>query len=298
MGDFTSSFWSIFIAVVTIASLIGTGWLALANMAKSTSAGETTGHVWDEDLIEYDNPLPRWWLYMFFITLAFGTVYVVLYPGLGSFQGAFNWSQISQYEQEMADSQERYGDLFDRYAQADVKELAKDEVAMKSAGRLFSQTCALCHGSDARGAPGIPNLVDNDWIYGDAPGKILATIQNGRTGIMPGWEPVLGGPEGVRDVVEYVLTLSGQSGDSERVARGEAQYRTVCVACHNLDGSGNQALGGMNLTDDIWVHGNSVEQLTKVIGQGVQNQMPAHLELLGEAKTRLLAAYVVKLSGN
>ena len=296
MADFTSSFWSIFIAVVTLVSLAGVLWLSFANRSTTSAPNETTGRVWDEDLTEFDNPLPTWWLYLLYLTVAFGLVYLILYPGLGSFQGALNWSQIGQYETEIAAAEEKYGAALENYGKADVTELAKDAAAIKTASRLFAQNCAVCHGSDARGAPGIPNLRDDDWIWGNDPQTILTTILNGRTGVMPGWEAVLGGREATVDVAHYVLQLSGQSADTERAARGEQKFKMICIACHGMDGSGSPMLGGMNLTDNVWVHGSTVEEISDIIGNGVQNQMPAHIDLLGEVKSKLLAAYVISLS--
>ncbi len=300
MADFDSQFWSFFVGIVTLASILGVVLLVVCNLTRAkvddTDSPQTTGHVWDEDLLEYDNPLPRWWLYLFYITLVFGTVYLLLYPGLGSFQGLLNWNQIGQYEAEVAKAEKKFGSTFEQYLQADIVELAKNEAAMKSASRVFSQSCAVCHGSDARGAPGIPNLRDDDWIYGNEPETILTTIQKGRVGIMPGWEAALGGSEGVRNVAEYVLKLGNLQADEARAQKGETQFKTICAACHGVDGKGNPALGGMNLTDDVWVHGNSIEKLSEIIGKGIQNQMPAHLDILGEGKTKLVAAYVISLS--
>ena len=296
MMDFTSQFWSYFILVVTVLSLIFVIVLAFVNRHRVSGAPETTGHIWDEDLTEYDNPLPGWWLYLLYLTVIFSIVYLILYPGMLPNGGILNWSQIERYEKEIASANESYAAVMDRYAQSSPSELATDAQAMKTAARLFSQNCALCHGSDARGAPGIPNLRDEDWIYGDSPEVILATILDGRNGIMPGWEAVLGGPEAVEDVTNYVLQLSGDVVFVESAKRGEEKYKTVCIACHGPNGEGVPQLGGMNLTDRIWLHGDSFEEIADVIANGVLNQMPAHRDILGDAKSRLLAGYVISLS--
>ncbi len=294
--DFTSQFWAYFIAAVTIASLAYVVLLAFFNRKTSSGANETTGHVWDEDLTEYDNPLPAWWLYLLYITVIFGIVYLILYPGLLPNGGLFNWSQVGQYEAELETAEQTYAATFDAYAQAPVTELASNEQAMKTAARLFTQNCALCHGNDARGAPGIPNLRDDDWIFGDSSDVILKTILQGRVAVMPGWEAVLGGPEAVADVANFVLQLSGEVVNVESAKRGQAKYATVCVACHGANGGGNQLLGGVNLTDQIWLHGGSFETVSDIIANGISNNMPAHEPILGETKSKLLAAYVLSLN--
>ena len=294
--DFVSQFWGYFILIGTIVSLLFVVVLALSNTKTTSALNETTGHVWDEDLTEYDNPLPAWWLYLLYLTVVFSVVYLVLYPGMLPGGGVLNWTQIGQYDSEVSAAQEAYAETMNAYSQASVLELADNPQAMKTAARLFTQNCALCHGTDARGAPGIPNLRDDDWIFGDNPETILKTILDGRTGIMPGWGPVLGGQEGVEDVANYVLQLSGEVVNVDSARRGQEKYKTICIACHGIDGSGNQQLGGMNLTDQVWVHGGSFEQIANIIGNGVTNQMPAHKHILGETKSKLLAGYVVSLS--
>lgn len=294
--DFTSQFWTYLILVLTAASLVFVVILAFINRTVSSGPNETTGHVWDEDLTEYDNPLPAWWLYLLYITVIFSAVYLILYPGMLPNGGFLNWTQVGQYEQEIAVANESYASTFEAYGQFTPVELAKNPEAMKTAARLFSQNCALCHGADARGAPGIPNLRDDDWIYGSSPEAILHTILEGRTGIMPGWEPVLGSQEATEDVANYVLSLSGEIVYAESAERGEIQYKRLCVACHGLNGEGNQMLGGMNLTDRIWVHGNTLEETMDIIANGVINQMPAHRNILGEVKSKLLAGYVISFS--
>ncbi len=294
--EFDNQFWVYFICVIVIASLIYVIALAVGNRKTSSPAGETTGHVWDEDLTEYDNPLPRWWLYLLFLTVIFSVGYLLLYPGMLPNGGFLKWTQQNQHARETANAQARYSQMFSHYEGVNPSTLAKDTGAMRTASRLFAHNCAACHGTDARGAPGIPNLRDDDWIYGSESETILKTILDGRIGVMPGWEAVLGGPEGTLDTAHYVLQLSGRSADAERAAQGEQKFKTVCVACHNMDGTGNPQLGGVNLTDDIWLHGSSLEEIVNIIGQGVNNQMPAHRDTLGETKSRLLAGYVISLS--
>ncbi len=294
--DFTNQIWSYLILVVTVLSLIFVFVLALANRKTTRKANETTGHVWDEDLMEYDNPLPAWWLYLLYLTVIFSIIYLILYPGMLPSGGVLGWTQIGQYETEVSSANESYSQTMQSYAESTLSELSNNTAAMKTASRLFSQNCALCHGADARGAPGIPNLRDEDWIYENTPEAILKTVLEGRVGIMPGWEQVLGGPDGTADVTNYVLQLSGEVVNTDSAKRGKKKFDAICIACHGADGKGNKLLGGMNLTDQIWVHGGSFEQIADVIANGVTNEMPAHKDIVGETRAKLLAAYVLSFS--
>ncbi len=294
--DFTSQFWIYFILIITVLSLLFVVVLAFRNRHTASAANQTTGHVWDEDLTEYDNPLPAWWLYLLYLTVIFGVVYLILYPGMLPNGGLLSWTQVEQYEAQVSAAEAAYAQTMEAYQQSTPEELANNAQAMKTAARLFTQNCALCHGSDARGAPGIPNLRDEDWIYGSTADDILTTILDGRTGVMPPWGAVLGGRAASEDVANYVLHLSGEVVNRESLKRGEAKYKTVCIACHGVDGKGNPLLGGMDLTDQVWVHGGSFEQIADVIEKGVVNQMPAHRDILGETKTKLLAGYVLSIS--
>lgn len=297
MDDFTSSFWPWFIGVTTIASLVALVWLIrwMTTARKPGEEVDTTGHVWDEDLKELNNPLPRWWLNLFYLTIAFSAVYLVLYPGLAVFPGVLDWSDESRYEREMAAAQERYGPIFEQYLQRDIKALIEDPQAVKIGQRLFSAYCTACHGSDARGVRGFPNLTDNDWLYGGTPAAIEASILDGRQGVMPAWKDTLG-REGVIQVAEYVRQLSGRKADPTVAAKGKNLYDQHCTVCHGADGTGNQALGAPNLTDNVWLYGGSQEAIVESIAEGRQGRMPAHRAFLGEAKAHLLATYVYSLS--
>jgi cytochrome c oxidase cbb3-type subunit 3 len=298
MADFTSSFWSWYIIIPTVAGIIGCFLLVrwLSTDIKQDDLAKSMGHVWDEDLEELNNPLPRWWLNMFYLTLFFGIGYLVLYPGLGSFAGVLGWTSTGQYQQEIDLADARYGPLFSRYESMDIVAVADDPDARRMGERLFVNYCATCHGSDARGARGFPNLRDNDWLYGGSPETIEQTIMNGRSGVMPAWESALGGEAGVSDVAEYVIGLSGRNVDTEAAARGAKQYETYCAACHGADGTGNQALGAPNLTDNIWLYGGSKARISESIAKGRNGVMPAHGDFLGKDKVHLLAAYVYSLS--
>lgn len=297
MADFVSDFWHWFIIIPTVIGILVLFPFIYMNRGSKPAAGEedTTGHVWDEDLKEFNNPLPGWWLNMFVITLVFGIVYLLLFPGLGHFQGFLGWSSKQRYEKQMQAAEETYGPRFQRYAAVDIEALSKDKEAMKSGERLFANYCSVCHGSDARGAKGYPNLRDQDWLYGGAPDRIKTSILNGRQGVMPPWEAVLG-ENGVLDVTEYVLSLSGRDHDESAATRGKTQFEAVCAACHQADGSGNPDLGAPNLTNRIWLYGGSRKSIIESISKGRGGNMPAHKEFLGENRVHVLAAYVYGLS--
>jgi cytochrome c oxidase cbb3-type subunit 3 len=299
MADFTSSFWNWYIIIPTIGGILAcfllVRWLSGGNV-KTGDKAESMGHVWDENLEELNNPLPSWWLKLFYITLVFGLVYLVLYPGLGSFPGLLDWTSTGQYQREVDVADASYGPLFTRYREMPIIEVAANPEAHKMGERLFVNYCSVCHGSDARGARGFPNLRDNDWLYGGSPEQIEQTILGGRNGAMPAWQDALGGDQGVADVVQYVLSLSGRNVDQAAAGRGKEKFQSFCVACHGADGKGNQMLGAPNLTDNIWLYGGSEKIVTETIAKGRNGQMPAHKEFLGEDKVHLLAAYVYSLS--
>lgn len=297
MSDFTSGFWDLYIGIVTVASIVACAVLLKAQSKRKVpgSAVETTGHTWDEDLGEYNNPLPNWWRWLFYITIVWGIAYLVLYPGLGSYKGMLGWSQISQLEEELARAEKEYGPLYERFARTEIAELAKNPEALAVGQKLFLNHCAQCHASDGGGSRGFPNLTDRDWLWGGDPKQVQATIADGRTGTMPPFGAALG-EGGVKDVAHYVLSLSGSTHDSLRRVRGEALYKSTCAACHGADGKGNQALGAPNLTDRIWLHGSGEPAIIETVSRGRNNQMPAHAAFLSESKIRLLTAYVYSLS--
>jgi cytochrome c oxidase cbb3-type subunit 3 len=297
MADFTSSFWNWYIIIPTVGGIIACFLMIrwLSGAISPEDQGKEMDHVWDEDLVELNNPLPRWWLNMFYITLFFGIGYLALYPGLGTFKGLLGWTSIGQYEKEMDLADGKFGPLFERYRDMDIVAVADDEQARRMGERLFVNYCATCHGSDARGARGFPNLRDNDWLYGGDPAVIEQTILNGRNGVMPAWEEALGGAGGVADMTEYVFSLSGRNTDQAAVDRGRVKYEQLCVACHGADGTGNQALGAPNLTDNIWLYGGTPTRVMDSIAKGRNGQMPPHRDFLGEDKAHLLAAYVYSL---
>jgi cytochrome c oxidase cbb3-type subunit 3 len=293
-----SSFWSGWIIVLTVANIVGALWLLW--MTSRTSPGEkasdTTGHVWDGDLKEYNNPLPRWWLWLFYLTVVFSVIYLVLYPGLGNFKGVLGWTQTGQYYDERARIEERQQEFFARFDGMELSALAADADAMAAAGNIFGNRCAQCHGSDGRGAPGFPNLTDGAWLWGGDESAILASIQQGRSGVMPPMGDALGGERGVAQMVEYVRSLAGLDHDADMAATAAPMW-AVCGACHGMDGSGMTALGAPNLTDNNWLYGSDRRSIAQTITGGRQNNMPAQLPILGEQQSRLMTAYVLRLSG-
>jgi len=297
MSDFTHPIVGWLIAIVTILSIIFCFWLIFANNIKKVEGEiKPTGHVWDEDLEEFDNPLPRWWYYMFIITLVFGIFYLALYPGLGSFKGLFGWTQIGQYETESAKYDEKYSDLYAGYAAMPIPELAKNTKAMKSGERIYASYCTVCHGSDARGGIGFPNLTDDDWLWGGAPEQIKASIMTGRIANMPARGGLPLTDDEVDNVTEYVMALAGRDVDQTASDLGKQVFGKICLACHLPDGTGNQALGAANLTDSTWLYGSDRGSILESIKNGRTGVMPAHGTFLGEDKVHLLSAYVYSLS--
>jgi cytochrome c oxidase cbb3-type subunit III len=296
MSDFFNNGWSIFIAAATLLGLVACLWLLLIASRRKAVIGPhgddgTTGHVWDEDLKEMNNPLPRWWMGLFVLTVVFALVYLVVYPGLGNAAGSFGWTSSGQYLAEQKKLNAAMEPVYARYAAMPADALAKDGGAMAIAERLFINNCATCHGSDAKGSKGFPNLTDGDWLHGGTPEKIEETITLGRQGVMPPMAAAVGTAEDVRNLAQYVLSLSGSPSNSIAAHLGKAKFGT-CAACHGVDGKGNQALGAPNLTDRIWLHGWGEEAIVSMVTAGKTNVMPAQQGRLSAPQIRVLAAYV------
>jgi cytochrome c oxidase cbb3-type subunit 3 len=295
-----TSGWSLYVIILTVLNIAACVWL-LRWTAKPKSANEKigggvdTGHVWDSDLREYNNPLPRWWLWVFYLSVVFAIIYLVLYPGLGNFAGMKGWTQTGQYQSEKAVAEQKAAEMMAPFAAMSVQQLASDPQAMSTAHNLFQNNCAQCHGSDGGGARGFPNLSDASWQWGGDADTIVQTITGGRTAVMPEWSEVLG-PDGVKEAVAYVLSISGQASDAALASAGKTRFDTVCAACHGLDGKGNALLGAPNLTDDIWLYGGDSDAIHESLVSGRMGQMPAFGDKLGEQRIRLLAAYVMRLS--
>jgi len=293
--------WSLFVIVLTIVNILACVWLLRWTMkprsaTEKIGGGADTGHTWDGDLREYNNPLPKWWLWLFYITVVFGLIYLAVFPGLGNFGGLKGWSQAQQYEQERAAVEARAAALLAPFASMTVPELAANAQAMATANNLFQNNCAQCHGADGGGARGFPNLANADWQWGGDPDSIVQTIAGGRVAAMTPWGEVLG-EQGIDEVVAYVLQLSGQPADAGKAAAGATHFQTYCMACHGADGKGMTAVGAPNLTDGVWLYGGDADTIRETVTKGRMGQMPAFQDQLGEQRVRLMAAYVLKLSG-
>ena len=295
MSDFFNSGWSIGIAVATILGLVGCLALLIVAARRRVMAGDnTTGHIWDEDLRELNNPLPRWWMWLFVLTIVISGVYLVLYPGLGSTAGTLNWSSVGQYKEEQAKAHALSAPLYAAFAAKPVMALARDLQAMAVGERLFANTCAACHGADAHGSKGFPNLTDGDWLWGGSPERIKETLTMGRQGMMPPMAAAIGTQQDVTNVANYVLMLSGGP-DNLQAQLGRPKF-AVCAACHGADGKGNQALGAPNLTDNVWLHGRGEAAIVAMVTKGKTNVMPAHADRLTPEQIHVLTAYVWGLS--
>jgi len=306
MSDFMADGWGLYVAIATLLSIAACGLLLhmLGKMRvqrpKPGAQVETTGHVWDGDLAEYNNPLPRWWMWLFRLTIVFALAYLILYPGLGKAPGALGWTSAGAYANEVRTFDAKVEPLYAKYLAMDIKAVAADPEANAMGERLFLNYCAQCHVSDAGGSKGFPNLADADWLYGGDPERIRESIANGRNGIMPAFGSFLGA-DGVRNVAAYVRSLSGLPADDVRAQVGKRVFAENCAACHGADAKGNPALGAPNLTDQTWLYGSTEAVIAETISRGrgeasVVSRMPAHKDRLDDGKIKLLAAYVWALS--
>ncbi|RZI81629.1 MAG: cytochrome-c oxidase, cbb3-type subunit III [Rubrivivax sp.] len=301
MNDFVSNGWSWFVIAVTVAGLVFCVAVLFGSARhkvirdKQGLVIETTGHVWDGDLQELNNPLPRWWMWLFLITVAFSVGYLLLYPGMGSHSGSLGWSSTGQLQEELHAAKVAQDQVYARFHAARVEDIARDPQAQAIGERLFLNNCAACHGSDARGSKGYPNLTDEDWLHGGTPEKILETITHGRQGQMPPMAAAVGSAADVRDVAQYVLSLSNSGHNSLQAQLGRDKFR-ACAACHGADGKGNQALGAPNLTDKVWLHGWGEAAIVDIVNHGKLSAMPAQQHRLTPDQIRVLASYVWALS--
>ena len=297
MSDFTHGFWAPYITAATLLGIAACMVLLWISGRKKIAprSDNTTGHVWDEDLTEMNNPLPLWWVGLFIITTIFSLVYLVAYPGLGDYEGELKWTTQREYDAEVAQANLELAPLYARFTARRPEELASDAEAMAVGERLFMNNCAQCHGSDARGSKGFPNLADADWLHGGTPDKIVETVARGRTGMMPPMAAAVGSPNDVKNVAHYVLSLSNSPHDSVRAQLGKGKY-AACAACHGIDGKGNAALGAPNLADDTWLHGWGEQAIVNIINTGKTNEMPGQAGKLTDAQIHVLASYVWGLS--
>lgn len=290
-----TSFWSWWVILLTVITLVGLWWILFANRKRDVGENQrTTGHVYD-GIEEYDNPLPAWWFYMFVITLVWAIGYLIMYPGMGNYQGLLGWSQVGQHEAEVAEAEARYSEMRSRYLAQPIEEIAQDPAVRRMGARMFGNECAQCHGADGKGRYGFPNLTDDDWLWGGSPEAIKATLVNGRRAAMPAWGQILG-DSGIAQATEYVLSLNGRSVDEAQAEKGKEIFASYCAACHGPDGKGNKAFGAPNLTNGIWLYGGSREQIAHSLRAGRNGVMPAFSDTLTEDKIHIIAAYVYSLS--
>lgn len=295
------TFWSFYVIALTVITLAATTWLLWVTSKKRSGSDTqnstaTTGHVWDGDLTEYNKPLPRWWINLFYLTIVFAVGYLIWYPSADKVDGRGGWSSKSQHDAEKAKADAKLQALYARFDGKGIDIIARDPEALLTGRQVFSNNCAVCHGSDAGGATGFPKLNDGIWQWGGDPDTILTTILQGRQAAMPALGSVLGSEAAVTETAVYVQSLSGMTVDESLAAAGARNFANVCAACHGVDGKGNPALGAPNLTDNDWIYGSSLDAIKYGINNGRQGQMPAHEPLIGETQTRLAAAYVYSLS--
>ena len=298
MSDFFSSGWSVFVAVASVVSMVAClVLLAIAARRRVMAGDNTTGHTWDVDLTELNNPLPRWWMWLFIITVVFSFVYLVLYPGAGSLAGTLGWTSTGQHQAELKAAQAAMQPVYARYASAPAETLMQDPAAMGIGERLFVNNCAACHGSDARGSKGFPNLTDGDWLHGGDHATIIKTLTEGRVGMMPPLAAVVGDAKDLHNVAQYVLSLSGATHDAAAATAGQAKF-AICAGCHGVDGRGNPAIGAPNLADKTWLHGFGEDAIVSIVTNGKTNVMPAQAQRLTPEQIHVLGAYVMSLSRN
>ena len=290
-----TSGWGIYVALLVLINVVGALWLLFATAKRRQPDEEdTTGHVWDEDLTEYNNALPRWWLGLFLITVVFAAGYLFLYPGFGAVAGTLGWTSARELKTDLDENNRKFEAVVAPFRDATIEDLEHNSKALAIGHNVFVNNCAVCHGSDARGAKGYPNLTDDDWLYGGSPDQVLTTILNGRGGVMPPMGAALG-EQGVNEVANYVLSLSGGKADATLAEAGKVRF-VICAACHGPDGKGNIALGAPNLTDNIWLYGGSLDDIKTTITNGRNGKMPAWGDVLGKDRARLVEAWVLSQS--
>jgi cytochrome c oxidase cbb3-type subunit 3 len=295
-----STGWSLFVIVLVLANVIGCVWLLVSNRnvkIDPAEKGRPTGHDFD-GIEELNNPLPAWWTWLFVGSIIFSAGYLVLYPGFGNFEGILGWTSAKEVEQATARADAQYGPIFAGYLAREIPDLLGDERAVGMGSRIFANRCSVCHGSDARGGPGYPNLANHDWLYGGTPDRIVTSVTNGRNGLMPPFAAAIGGDEGVRNMTEYVLSLSGRDHDPVQALAAKPTYDSLCGICHGANSTGNIDIGAPDLTDNIWLHGGRREDIVRALNEGLASQMPAHRDLLSPARIHLAALYVFSLSAD
>ena len=291
--------WSIYVIALVVLNIVATVWLLWWTSRRPKGGPDpssTTGHVWDGDLTEYNKPLPKWWINLFYLTIIFSIGYLAWYPGMGNLAGWSGWTSAGEHDQDKAVADAKLAEAFSAYEGQPIDRIARDPKAVAFGAAIFANNCAMCHGSDARGAKGYPNLTDADWLWGGTPEQILTTVLQGRQAAMPPLAAAIGGDVGVTEVAAYVQSLSGIKADPALAAAGKARFGGVCAACHGVDGKGNAAVGAPNLTDRTWLYGSDFATIREAIVLGRNGMMPAHEPIIGETRSRLAGAYVWSLS--
>lgn len=293
-----SSGWSWYVITLVALNLAGCVWLLWWTGRRRTGdpGPEDTSHWWDGDLTEYNKPLPRWWLNLFYLTIVFAIGYLIYYPGLGAWAGSGGWTSARAHDVEKAAGDARIAATFAPYAQQPFEELAKEPGALRLGQSIFANHCAACHGSDARGARGFPDLTDSIWHWGGKPEDVLASVMDGRQAMMPALAAALGGDREIDATVAYVRSLSGQTADAAQVAAGATHFGSLCAACHGADGKGNALMGAPDLTDAYWLYGGDAATIRETLLKGRSGNMPAHASVLGPARARVVAAWVYSRS--
>ena len=290
-------FWSFWVVGLTSINLLGLVFLLFWTRKQSPdniAENESCGHSYD-GIEELNRPLPKWWLNLFFITIIFALIYLAFYPGLGAFKGLFGWTSEQQWRKEVEQSDNYYASIYSEYAKIPIDELLNYDEPLKVGQRLFANNCAVCHGQDAKGTTGFPNLTDKDWLYGGDTNSIKTSIVNGRGGMMPSFYTLLG-EEGINTVSAYILKLNGRETNNADALLGEEKFKQLCVGCHGVDAKGNQMMGAPNLTDNIWLYGGSLVTIKETLTKGRNGKKPAHKTLLSEDKIHVVSAYIYSLS--
>lgn len=290
--------WSWYVIALVVLNLAGCVWLiAWTGKRRPGDPGPTdTSHRWDGDLTEYNKPMPRWWINLFYLTIVFAIGYLIYYPGLGAWTGSGRWTSASEHDRDKAQGDARIAATFAPYASRPIEELARDADALRLGQSVFANHCAACHGADARGARGFPDLTDGVWHWGGKPEDLLASVMDGRQAMMPALAAAIGGDREIDETVAYVRSLSSQPADAAQVAAGAARFAGLCVACHGADGKGNVLMGAPDLTDAYWLYGGDVPAIRETLLKGRSGSMPAHAAVLGPARARVVAAWVYSRS--
>jgi cytochrome c oxidase cbb3-type subunit III len=293
-----TAFWSWFIAILVASNIIGCVWLLwwTGKRRPGDPAETDTSHYWDGDITEYNKPMPRWWINLFYITIVFSVGYLVWYPGFGRFEGVGGWTSARQHDIDRAAAQEKMDAALAHFDGRPLDELARDPQAMAHGRAVFANHCATCHGSDARGARGFPNLTDGRWNWGGDADSILSSVLHGRQAVMPALGSAMGGEQAITETAVYVQSLARHRVDPALAAAGKPRFQMLCAACHGADGTGNSALGAPDLTNGVWLYGGDFNSIRQSIVNGRSGQMPAHEPLIGARRGRLAAAWVYSLN--